>query len=119
MTLIGSDLTPYVALIVCGFLPSEIWRWLAVLVGRGLDETSELLIWVRAVATATLAAVVAKLAFFPAGALATVPTQWRVTALAAGVAVFFACRRSVLLGVLVGEAILVGSAWYLGLVPRP
>jgi uncharacterized membrane protein len=119
MTFFGSDIMPYVALIICGFLPSEIWRWLAVLVGRGLDETSELLTWVRAVATATLAAVVAKLAFFPAGALATVPTGWRVAALASGVVVFFAFRRSVLLGVVVGEAILVGSAWYLGLVPSP
>ncbi len=66
MTLFGSDPTPYIALLLVGVLPSEIWRWMALVVGRGLDETSEILVWVRAVATATLAAVVAKLAFFPA-----------------------------------------------------
>lgn len=115
MTLIGSDLTPYLALILCGFLPSEVWRWLAVVMGRGLDETSELLIWVRAVATATLAAVVAKLAFFPAGALAAVPWGLRLGALATGLAVYAGARRSVLFGVLAGEAVLTGGAWYLGL----
>lgn len=115
MTLIGSDLTPYLALILAGFLPSEIWRWLGLVVGRGLSEGSELLLWVRAVATATLAAVVAKLAFFPAGVLAGLPLSWRAGAMIAGVAVYWISRRSVLLGVATAEAIIVASAYWLGL----
>lgn len=115
MTFVGSDLTPYIALILVGFLPSEIWRWLALVVGRGLDESSEILIWVRAVATATLAAVVAKLAFFPGGALATMPLGWRVGAFLIGVGVYWAARRSVLFGVLAAEIVIVGGAFWLGL----
>ena len=45
-------LNGYLALLLVGFLPSEIWRWLGVLLGRGLDEDSEIVLWVRAVATA-------------------------------------------------------------------
>ena len=115
MTLIGSDLTPYIALILVGFLPSEIWRWLALVVGRGLDENSEILVWVRAVATATLAAVVAKLAFFPGGALATLPFEWRAAAFIVGVATYWLARRSVLFGVLAAELVIVGGATWLGL----
>ncbi|WP_439574964.1 AzlD domain-containing protein [Phreatobacter sp.] len=111
MTLIGSDLTPYLALLLVGVLPSEMWRWLGLVVGRGMDENSELLVWVRAVATATLAAVVAKLAFFPAGALAGLPLGWRMAALAVGIAAYAAGRRSVLLGVLASEVVVVSGAW--------
>jgi hypothetical protein len=114
MTLIGSDITPYVALILLGVLPTEMWRWLALVVGRGLDENSEILVWVRAVATATLAAVVAKLAFFPAGALAALPLEWRAGAFVAGIAAYFLGRKSVLYGVLAAETVIVTSAWWLG-----
>jgi Branched-chain amino acid transport protein (AzlD) len=115
MTLLGSDPTLYLALIVAGFLPSEIWRWLGVALGRGLNEGSEFLLWVRAVATATLAAVVAKLAFFPAGILAGLPFSWRAGAMVAGVAVYWIFRRSVLFGVATAELIIIGAAYWTGL----
>ncbi|MCZ8314779.1 AzlD domain-containing protein [Phreatobacter sp.] len=115
MTLFGSDPTPYIALLLVGVLPSEIWRWMALVVGRGLDETSEILVWVRAVATATLAAVVAKLAFFPGGALADLPTGWRVAAFVIGLTAYAAGRKSVLLGVLSAEAVIVGASLWLGI----
>lgn len=115
MSVFGSDLTPYVALILIGFLPSEVWRWAGLVIGRGVDETSELLAWVRAVATATLAAVVAKLLFFPGGALALIPLDWRAGALLAGCLAYAAAKRSVLAGVVVGEATIIVAAFRLGL----
>ena len=54
-------LSPYLVLIAAGFLPNEVWRMLGIVVVHGLDERSELVIWVRAVATALLAGVVAKI----------------------------------------------------------
>ena len=57
----------YVVLVLVGFLPADVWRLLGVLIGRGIDEESEVLIWVRAVATAVLAGVIAKIVFFPPG----------------------------------------------------
>ena len=98
---------PYLALILLGFLPSEVWRWLGLVVGRGLDEDSEIILWVRAVATALVAAVVARLVLIPPGALAEVPLWVRLTALGGGVIAYYVIRRSAFAGVLVGEAILI------------
>ena len=63
-----SELWPYVAMVLVGFLPNEVWRWLGIVMARGLDERSEIVVWVRAVATAILAAVIAKLTLLPPGA---------------------------------------------------
>jgi branched-subunit amino acid transport protein len=104
------ELWPYVVLILVGFLPTEIWRMLGLVVARGLDAGSELVVWVRAVAVAVLAGVIAKLIFFPPGALASVPLAVRLTAIACGFAAFVLVRRSVLAGVLVGETVLVVGA---------
>jgi hypothetical protein len=110
-----SDLAPYLLLIVAGFLPNEIWRMLGVVVAHGLDEGSELVIWVRAVATALLAGVVAKIILFPPGGLAGVPLVVRLAAMAIGFAAFVFARRSVFVGVLAGEAaLLLGAAWFAG-----
>ena len=109
------DLTPYLVLIVAGFLPNEVWRLLGIVVAHGLDESSELVVWVRAVATALLAGVVAKIVLFPPGGLAAVPLAVRLTAMAVGFAAFLLVRRSVLAGVLAGEAVLIlGAFWFAG-----
>ena len=100
----------WLALIVAGFLPSEAWRWLGVAFARGLDEGSEIVVWVRAVATAILAGVIAKLTIFAPGVLATVPTPVRLSAVVAGFLAFTLIRRSVFAGVLAGEAALIVGA---------
>lgn len=102
-------LWPYLVVILFGFLPSEIWRWLAVFLARGLREDAEILVWVRAVASALLAGVVAKLILSPNGALGAIPLGWRLAAMAGGVVGFYLMRRSILAGVLAGEAILIGA----------
>jgi Branched-chain amino acid transport protein (AzlD) len=104
------DWHAYLVLILVGFLPNEVWRMLGVALARGIDEGSEILVWVRAVATAVLAGVVAQLIFFPAGALAAVPIGVRVGATLCGFAAFLLFRRSVLAGVVVGEAVLLAGA---------
>jgi hypothetical protein len=105
----ATDLWPYVAMVLVGFLPNEVWRWLGIVVARGLDERSEIVTWVRAVATAILAGVIAKLTLFPPGALAEVPLAARLAAVAIGFAAFLLSRRSVFVGVAAGEAVLVGA----------
>jgi len=60
-----SELSPYLVLLLVGFLPNEIWRVLGVWIGGGLAQDSEFIVWVRAVAVAVLAAVIAKLTFAP------------------------------------------------------
>lgn len=100
-------LGPYVALLLVGFLPNEVWRMLGILVARGLDEDSELLVWVRAVATAVLAGVIAQLVLTPPGPLAALPLVARLGAVTAGFLAFLLVRRSIFVGVLVGEITLV------------
>ncbi len=107
-------LWPYLIVVLVGFLPTEMWRSLAVVVSRGLDDDSEILVWVRAVASTLLAGVVAKLLYAPTGALAAVPFWGRGGAMLLGLAAFFAFRRSVVAGVLVGEAAVVLAALMAG-----
>ena len=110
-----TELNAYVLLVLVGFLPNEIWRMLGLLLGRGIDEESELFTWARAVATAVLAGVIAKLIIFPPGALAGVPLIVRLGAIACGFVVFLLVRRSIFAGVAAGEAALMLGALAYGL----
>jgi hypothetical protein len=110
MSALSGEFAAYLALILAGFLPNEVWRWLAVIFSRGLDEGAEILVWVRAVATAILAGVIAKLTIFAPGVLASVPTPVRLAAVAIGILAFVSIRRSVFAGVLAGEAALILGA---------
>ncbi len=107
-------LWPYLVLILVGFLPTEIWRWLGVAIARRLDEQSPVLVWVRAVASALVAGVVAKLVLAPSGALAFVPVAGRLAALGVGLAALFLFRRSVLAALAIGEVVLVGLGFAYG-----
>jgi len=114
MTALSGELGAYLALVLVGFLPNEIWRWLAVIFSRGLDEDAEILIWVRAVATAILAGVIAKLTIFAPGVLASVPMAVRLVAVLIGFLAFMLMRRSVFVGVLAGEGALIVGALLFG-----
>jgi len=107
-------LWPYFVVIIFGFLPSEIWRWASVFAVKGLSDDSEILVWVRAVATALLAGVVSKLLLAPSGALAVIPALWRWVALGCGFGAYFVFRRSILAGVVIGEALLILAGFVAG-----
>lgn len=113
MNAIG-DLWPYLILIMVGFLPNEVWRMLGVVVSHGIDEGSELIVWVRAIATAILTGVVAKIIVFAPGALAGVPLAVRLAAAGAGMAAFFLLRRSVFAGVVTGTLAILVGVWAKG-----
>jgi hypothetical protein len=105
-----SGLSAYVVLVLVGFLPNEIWRAFGLVLARGLNEKSEIVLWSRAVATAILAGVIAKLILFASGDLAAIPLWVRIGAALCGFAGFLAIRRSLLAGVLIGEiALLAGG----------
>jgi hypothetical protein len=107
-----ADIWPYVLLVLVGFLPNEIWRVLGMIAARGIAEDSELIVWVRAVATAILAGVVAKIVVFAPGALASAPLAVRLAAAALGVAVYVLIGRSVFAGVATGAvALVIGTVW--------
>jgi hypothetical protein len=107
MNAVMTELWPYFALLLVGFLPNEIWRVLGLVLARGLNEDSEIVVWSRAVATAIIAGVIAKLILFSTGALATIPLSVRVAAALCGFLAYLGVRRSVFAGVAVGEAVLL------------
>ena len=105
-----AELWPYVVLIFVGFLPNEVWRLLGLGLSHRLREGAEVLVWVRAIATAILAAVIGKLIFFPVGALTGIPVEVRIAAIVVGIAGYLLIRRSVFAGVVAGEMALIAGA---------
>ena len=114
MSALSGEHAAYLALILAGFLPNEIWRFLGVMFASGLDEGSEILVWVRAVATAVLAGVIAQIVVQPPGALASVPDWLRYGAVVAGFAAFMLSRKSIFAGVVAGEIVMLAGKWWLG-----
>src|SRR5262249_61068303 len=83
----------------------------------GIADESELFMWVRAVAIAVLAGVIAKIILFPPGTLASVPLVIRLCAIVGGFAAFLFVRRSVLAGVGAREGVLTVGALAFGILP--
>lgn len=108
-------LWPYLFIAVAGYAATNLWRWLGVLAARRVDETSEALRWVRAVSTALVAGLVARIVLFPVGAMALAPLPGRLGAVAVGFGVFMLLGRNVFIGILAGLAVLVVvTAWATG-----
>jgi len=114
MSAFFGDPQALLVLVLAGFLPNEVWRMLGLWLGGGVDEGSEVLVWVRATATAILAGVIAQILVQPPGALASVPDLLRYGAVATGLVVFLLSRRSIFAGVVAGEIAMLAGKWWLG-----
>lgn len=101
---------PYLFILLAGWLATDAWRFLGVYIGDRIAEDSELLVLVRCVATALVAAVIGNLVIFPGGALAATPVLIRILAMVAGFAAFMAAGKRVIVGIAVAEALLAG--WF-------
>lgn len=93
------EMQTYIFILVAGVVATDMWRWLGVLVGNRLREDSEAMMWVRAVATALVAAVIARLILHPTGTLALVPAWERVGAAVGGFAAYLAFGQRIVVGV--------------------
>ena len=109
MSFVGDGLGGYLTLFLAGFLATEIWRWFGLAVGSRLDVGGAPFQWVRAVATALVSGLVARMVLFPAGALVEVALAVRLVAFAGGVALYLLFRRSVAAGVGAGAALLMAA----------
>jgi len=105
---------PYVFIAIAGWLATDIWRWLGVLVGNRLAQDSAALTWVRAVATSLLAAVIAKLILYPVGELQNVPVEVRLVAVSVGFAAFLMTGKRIWVGIAVALSFLFGGQFLLG-----
>ena len=104
----------YLFLLAMALLFHEPWRWLGLWLGRGLDIDGPVFAWVRAVATALIAALIMRLTLFPAGALGKLPEGVRVLAFLAGLAVFLLHGRKIHEGVGAGALMLIAGSLLFG-----
>lgn len=102
---------PYVFILVAGWLATDMWRYLGVIFGRGMSEDSELLVLARAVATALVAAVIARLVVFPSGELASSPLALRLAAVAIGFAGYLFLGKRIIVGVALAEIVLIAGLY--------
>jgi hypothetical protein len=83
------------------------WRLFGVVASRRMAADSPLMIWVRAVTTALIAALVMRFIYAPAGLLAETALSTRILALAASVGGYFAVGRRIEAGVAVAAIVFV------------
>ncbi|MGF7005201.1 AzlD domain-containing protein [Aminobacter sp. BE322] len=100
---------PFLFILVGGWLATDVWRFLGVYLGDRLSEASDLLVLVRALATALVAAVIGNLIAVPSGALAETSLALRLAAVAAGFAAYMLLGRKVIVGIIASEAVLLGG----------
>ena len=104
---------PYVFMLLAGWAMTYPWRALGVYLGGRIHEDSELLVLVRAIATALVAAVIGTLICFPAGPAAETTLTLRIVSASVGFAAYFFIIRKMLVGILVAE-VTFGMGYYLG-----
>ena len=114
LTLWSIEFGPYIFIAIAGWLATDIWRWAGVIAGKRLDEDSEILNCVRAVATALVAAVIAKQILYPSGVLIGSPMALRVGSAVAGFVVFVVTGQRVLAGVMTAMAVLASGLYLTG-----
>lgn len=97
---------PYLFILLAGWLPTDIWRYLGVLSSGRMSDNSPVLSLVRAIATALVAAVIARLVLYPTGSLVGIPTIVRVGAMVGGFAVYIVFGRKIIAGILFSQILL-------------
>jgi hypothetical protein len=99
----------FLYILIAGVAANAIWRLAGLVLSSGLSEEGPVIAWVKAVSTALVAGLVARIVIFPPGALAQVSMPVRVGAFLLGIAVFYAVRRHLGLGVLAASLALIAA----------
>lgn len=84
----------YLTILLAGFVPTYAWRLAAVLLVSRIDPNSRILLWVRSVATALVAALVTRLVLAPPGLLGETTLATRLIALSVAVCCFYLVRSN-------------------------
>ncbi len=86
-------------------------RFLGVIFSGKVQSDGKLVEWVACVTYALLAGLVARMIILPIGSLSEATDWMRLSAIAAGLAAFYAYRRSVAAGVITGTLALIIMLW--------
>jgi hypothetical protein len=90
---------------------NEVWRLAGVWLSRGVDPEAPLMLWVKDVSTALVAALVVRLLLAPTGALKDISPLACAAAFSAGVAAYYASRGSLLIGLASAETAFFLATW--------
>ena len=101
-------------MVPAGMAVTYIWRFLGVMAVAHIDPESDLLLWVRAVSTALVAALVMRIVIAPSGVLADISLISRLAAMAVGIGAFYLARRSTNIATFAGVLALGLLAVFLG-----
>ncbi len=91
-------------------LGTYVWRAGGVLIAQRIEPGGALAQWFSCVAYGMLAALISRIMVLPVGILAETPLGDRLGAMAAGYLVFFACKRSMLPGIVGAVSVFVTLA---------
>lgn len=103
----------WLTLAVAGTAANDVWRVAGVLLSRGVDPASPIMLWVKDVSTALVAGLVARMLLAPAGQLAAVSDVVRFLAFGTGAAAFFLSRRNLAVALACAEAMFFSAHWAL------
>ncbi len=92
---------------------NEVWRLAGVWLSRAVDPEAPLVLWVKDVSTALVAALIVRLLLAPTGALKDIGGLVSGVAFGVGVAAYFVSRRSLLIGLASAEAAFFLFQWAL------
>ena len=104
---------PWLLTVACAAV-TYLSRALGVPLSGRLRTDSAVFNWITCVTYAMVAALIARIVVFPTGLLATSVLPDRVLACAAGLAVYFACRRAPIFGVATGIGVLIACVYLRG-----
>lgn len=99
----------FLYILVAGVAANAVWRLAGLALSSGLSEEGPVIAWVKAVSTALVAGLVGRIVIFPPGALAEVGAPVRVGAFMLGIAVYYAARRHLGLGILAATLSLIAA----------
>ena len=102
---------PFLFILVAGWLATDAWRYLGVYLGGRIRDDSEVLVLVRTIATALVAAVIGNLILYPSGELANTSAALRIGAAVTGFIAYLVARKSIIIGIIVAEAILLAGLY--------
>lgn len=90
--MMATEFNTYLMIFLAGCLPTVVWRFLGVYLAEKITQDSEIFIWVRAVSTALIAALVMHIVIAPTGLLAQTAFSSRVIALCVAVLTYALVR---------------------------
>lgn len=105
----SGDLELWLLVLACGGA-TYLWRGLGVFVSGRVATEGPVFRWLACVAYATLAALIARIVLLPTGTLEATELWQRLLATTIALAVFFATRKNLFVGVVAGGAALVALA---------